>query len=99
MITPWSVRRIGALGDKTVELLPDMPDPLLNFSQHKPILAKSSKGHDDFRKAPVRFLPVLDCKKMVSLSRETRQRNPSHFGSYIQSGSTGKLSQPEPSSE
>jgi hypothetical protein len=33
MIIPWSVRRIGALGDNTVELLSDVPDPLLNFSQ------------------------------------------------------------------
>src|SRR6201987_4405070 len=42
-------------------------------------------------KADVRLLPVLDCKKMFSSSRKTRQRNPSHFGSYIQSGPTGKL--------
>src|SRR6516165_4911207 len=33
--------------------------------------------------APVRLLPVLDCKKTFSSSRKTRQRNPSHFGSYI----------------
>ena len=33
MIVPWSVRRIGALGDNTVELLSDVPHPLLNFSQ------------------------------------------------------------------
>jgi len=33
MIVPWSVRRIGALGDNTVELLADVPDPFLNFSQ------------------------------------------------------------------
>ena len=32
VIIPWSVRRIGALGDNTVELLSDVPDPLLNFS-------------------------------------------------------------------
>src|SRR6516165_8875519 len=42
-------------------------------------------------KPEVRFLPVLDCKKTFSSSRKTRQRNPSHFGSYIQSGATGKL--------
>src|SRR6516162_6622152 len=33
VIIPWSVRRIGTLGDNTVELLSDVPDPLLNFSQ------------------------------------------------------------------
>src|SRR6516225_5959850 len=33
MIIPWPVRRIGALGDNTVELLSDMPEPLLNLSQ------------------------------------------------------------------
>ena len=33
MIIPWPVGRIGALGDNTVELLSDVPDPLLNFSQ------------------------------------------------------------------
>jgi len=33
VIIPWSVRRIGALGDNTVELLSDVPHPLLNFSQ------------------------------------------------------------------
>jgi hypothetical protein len=32
VIIPWSVRRISALGHNTVELLSDMPDPLLNFS-------------------------------------------------------------------
>jgi len=32
VIIPWSVRRIGALGDNTIQLLPDMSDPLLNFS-------------------------------------------------------------------
>ena len=42
-------------------------------------------------KAEVRLLPVLDCKKMSSSSRKMRQRKPSHFGSYIQSGPTGKL--------
>ena len=35
MMIPWPVRRIGALGDNTVELPSDVPepDPLLNFSQ------------------------------------------------------------------
>jgi hypothetical protein len=33
VIIPWSVRRIGALPDNTVELLSDVPDPLLSFSQ------------------------------------------------------------------
>jgi len=33
VIVPWSLRRIGALGDNTVELLSDVPDPLLNLSQ------------------------------------------------------------------
>src|SRR6516225_11583707 len=42
-------------------------------------------------KPEVRFLPVLDCKKMFSSSRKTRQRNPSHFGSYIHSLPIGKL--------
>ena len=42
-------------------------------------------------KAPARLLPVLDCKKMFSSSRKTRQRNPSHFGSYIHSLPMGKL--------
>src|SRR6516162_3422484 len=42
-------------------------------------------------KAEVRLLPVLDCKKMFSSSRKTRQRNPSHFGSYIHSLPMGKL--------
>ena len=41
-------------------------------------------------KAPARLLPVLDCKKMFSSSRKTRQRNPSHFGSYIHSLPIGK---------
>jgi hypothetical protein len=39
----------------------------------------------------VRLLPVLDCKKMFSSSRKMRQRNPSHFGSYIHSLPMGKL--------
>src|SRR5215469_11058453 len=42
-------------------------------------------------KPEVRLLPVLDCKKMFSSSRKTRQRNPSHFGSYIHSLPMGKL--------
>src|SRR6516164_3451694 len=42
-------------------------------------------------KPEVRLLPVLDCKKTFSSSRKTRQRNPSHFGSYIQSLPMGKL--------
>ena len=42
-------------------------------------------------KPEVRLLPVLDCKEMVSSSRKTRQRNPSHFGSYIHSLPIGKL--------
>jgi hypothetical protein len=42
-------------------------------------------------KAEVRLLPVLDCKKMFSSSRKTRQRNPSHFGSYIHSLPMGKF--------
>jgi hypothetical protein len=42
-------------------------------------------------KAEVRLLPVLDCKKMFSSSRKMRQRNPSHFGSYIHSLPMGKL--------
>src|ERR1700757_4443517 len=42
-------------------------------------------------KAEVRLLPVLDCKKMFSSSRKTKQRNPSHFGSYIHSLPMGKL--------
>jgi hypothetical protein len=33
VIIPWSVRRISALGHNTVELLSDVPDPLLNFPQ------------------------------------------------------------------
>jgi len=33
VIIPWQVRGIGALGDNTVELLADVPDPFLNFSQ------------------------------------------------------------------
>ena len=33
VIIPRLVRRIGALGDNTVELLSDVSDPLLNFSQ------------------------------------------------------------------
>src|SRR5215510_13318950 len=41
-------------------------------------------------KAEVRLLPVLDCKKTLSSSRKTRQRNPSHFGSYIHSLPMGK---------
>jgi len=32
VIIPWPVRRIGALGDNSVELLSDEPDPLLNGS-------------------------------------------------------------------
>jgi hypothetical protein len=32
VIIPWSVRRISALGDNTVELLPNVTDPILNFS-------------------------------------------------------------------
>jgi hypothetical protein len=32
VIIPWSVRRIGALGHNTVELMSDVPDPLLNFT-------------------------------------------------------------------
>jgi hypothetical protein len=32
MIVAWSVRRIGALGDNTVELLSDVSNPLLNLS-------------------------------------------------------------------
>jgi hypothetical protein len=32
VIIPRPVQRIGALGDNTVELLSDVPDPLLNFS-------------------------------------------------------------------
>ena len=39
MIIPWSVRRIGALGDNTVELLSDVPDPLLNFFSSPSVLA------------------------------------------------------------
>ena len=42
-------------------------------------------------KADVRLLPVLDCKNMVSSTRKTRQRTPSHFGSYIHSLPMGKL--------
>src|ERR1700757_2297621 len=42
-------------------------------------------------KPEVRLLPVLDCKKMFSSSRKMRQRNPSHFGSYIHSLPMGKL--------
>src|SRR5438876_7819314 len=42
-------------------------------------------------KAEVRLSPVLDCKKTFSSSRKTRQRNPSHFGSYIHSLPIGKL--------
>src|SRR5262249_27841770 len=41
--------------------------------------------------AGVRLLPVLVCKKTFSSSRKTRQRNPSHFGSYIHSLPIGKL--------
>src|SRR6266404_6409141 len=41
--------------------------------------------------AEVRLLPTFDCKKMFSWSRKTRQRNPSHFGSYIHSLPMGKL--------
>ena len=33
VIIPWSVRRISALGNNTVELLSDVPDPLLDFAQ------------------------------------------------------------------
>jgi hypothetical protein len=33
VIVPWPVRRIGALGDNTIELLSDVPDPLLNLSE------------------------------------------------------------------
>jgi hypothetical protein len=33
VIIPWSVWRIGALGDNTVELLADMANPFLNFAQ------------------------------------------------------------------
>src|SRR6516225_9857741 len=33
VIIPWSVRRIGALADNTVELLSDVSNPLLNLSQ------------------------------------------------------------------
>jgi hypothetical protein len=33
IMIPWPVRRIGALGDNAVELLPDVPHPLLNFAQ------------------------------------------------------------------
>jgi hypothetical protein len=33
VIIPWSVRRIGALADNTVELLADMANPFLNFAQ------------------------------------------------------------------
>src|SRR6516162_10627341 len=42
-------------------------------------------------KAPARLLPLLDCKKTFSSSRKTRQRNPSHFGSYIHSLPMEKL--------
>src|SRR6516165_5561300 len=42
-------------------------------------------------KPAVRLLTVVDCRKTFSSSRKTRQRNPSHFGSYIQSGPIGKL--------
>src|SRR5262249_5420426 len=42
-------------------------------------------------KPEVRLLPVLDCRKTFSSSRKTRQRNPSHLGSYIQSLPMGKL--------
>src|SRR6266481_1547728 len=42
-------------------------------------------------KAEVRLLHVLDCKKIFSSSRKMRQRNPSHFGSYIHSLPMGKL--------
>ena len=38
-----------------------------------------------------RLLPVLDCKETFSSSRKMRQRNPSHFGSYIHSLPMGKL--------
>jgi hypothetical protein len=39
VIAPWSVRRIGALGDNTVELLSDVPHPLLNFFSSPSVLA------------------------------------------------------------
>src|SRR6516162_4321059 len=42
-------------------------------------------------KPEVSLLPVLDCKKTFSSFRKTRQRNPSHFGSYIHSLPMGKL--------
>src|SRR6516164_4564302 len=42
-------------------------------------------------KPEVRLLLVLDCKKRFSSSRKIRQRNPSHFGSYIHSLPMGKL--------
>ena len=50
MIVPWSVRHIGALGDDTVELLSDVPDPRQFAIQNKLLRAKSSKSRDDFRK-------------------------------------------------
>src|SRR6516165_2615065 len=42
-------------------------------------------------KPEIRLLPTFDCKKMFSSFRKTRQRNPSHFGSYIHFLPTGKL--------
>jgi hypothetical protein len=32
VIIPWSVWRIGTLGDDAVELMSDVPHPLLDFS-------------------------------------------------------------------
>src|SRR5215472_5200274 len=52
---------------------------------------RARKGATISGKADVRLLPVLDCKKTFSSSRKTRQRNPSHFGSYIHSLPMGKL--------
>src|SRR6516165_6298198 len=60
-------------------------------------------GDDYFRFAPAVARPAsmkafMFCKKMFSLSRKTKQRNPSHFGSYIQCLPRESFSRPESSS-
>ena len=39
----------------------------------------------------VRGLPDFDCRSIFFLSRNAKQRNPSHLGSYCQSGPTGRV--------
>jgi hypothetical protein len=59
--------------------------------QNEVFRPQSTERLNNFRKCGGKALTHFDCQKMFSCSRKTRQRNPSHFGSYIHSLPSGKV--------